>query len=113
MTRRWRQRETISTALGSYEVTLTGDVRGVNRTLASVATRMSWFVGAMLTALAVAWLVVEVGIIRRIAELTRRARAVSAEVRGEDGVRHFQRRRFARQDELGIPAVACTTCCSG
>lgn len=97
-------KETISTALGSYEVTLTGDVRGVNRTLASVATRMSWFVGAMLTALAVAWLVVEVGIIRRIAELTRRARAVSAEVRGEDGVRHFNVADLRGKDELGILA---------
>ncbi len=60
-------RDTISTALGSYEVTLTGDVRSVNRTLATVATRVSWFVGAMLLAIAAAWLVVEAGIVRRIA----------------------------------------------
>jgi signal transduction histidine kinase len=97
-------KDVVSTALGSYEVTLTGDVRGVNRALASVATRMSWFVGAMLTALAVAWLVVEVGIIRRIAELTRRARAVSAEVRSEDGVRHFNVADLRGKDELGILA---------
>ncbi len=97
-------KETISTALGSYDVTLTGDVRGVNRALASVATRMSWFVGAMLSAIAVAWLIVEAGIIRRIAELTRRARAVSQEVRGDEGVARFNVADLRGKDELGILA---------
>jgi len=100
-------KETISTALGSYEVTLTGDARGVNRALASVATRMSWFVGAMLGAIAIAWLVVEVGIIRRVAELTRRARAVSHEVRGADndsGIARFNVADLRGKDELGILA---------
>ena len=34
-------RDTIYTALGSYEVTLTGDVRSVNLALATVAARVS------------------------------------------------------------------------
>ncbi|WP_374349397.1 hypothetical protein, partial [Chitinimonas sp.] len=51
----------IATALGRYEFTLTGDVRGVNRRLAAVATRVSWFVGAMLLAIFIAWLVIEAG----------------------------------------------------
>lgn len=100
-------KETISTALGSYEVTLTGDARGVNRALASVATRMSWFVGAMLSAIAIAWLVVEVGIIRRVAELTRRARAVAHEVRSADndsGIARFNVADLRGKDELGILA---------
>ncbi len=97
-------RETISTALGSYEVTLTGDVRSVNLALASVATRVSWFVGAMLLAIATAWLVIEAGIIRRIAELTRRARSVSADVRGADGVVSFNVADLRGKDELGILA---------
>ncbi len=97
-------RETISTALGSYEVVLTGDVRSVNLALASVATRVSWFVGAMLLAIAAAWLVVEAGIIRRIAELTRRARSVSADVRGAEGVVSFNVADLRGKDELGILA---------
>ena len=97
-------REVISTALGSYEVTLIGDVRSVNLTLATVATRVSWFVGAMLLAIGTAWLVVEAGIIRRIAELTRRARSVSQDVRGADGVVSFDVADLRGKDELGILA---------
>ena len=97
-------RDTVSTALGSYELSLTGDVRSVNRALAAVATRVSWFVGAMLLAIGTAWLVVEAGIIRRIAELTKRARAVSADVRGADGVVNFNVADLRGKDELGILA---------
>ena len=97
-------RETISTPLGSYEVILTGDVRSVNRALATVATRVSWFVGAMLLAIGTAWLVVEAGIIRRIAELTKRARSVSADVKGAEGVVNFNVADLRSKDELGILA---------
>lgn len=96
--------DTVSTALGSYEVTLTGDVRSVNQALAAVATRVSWFVGAMLLAIGTAWLVVEAGIIRRIAELTKRARAVSQDVRGAEGVVSFDVADLRGKDELGILA---------
>ena len=97
-------RDSVSTALGNYEVTLTGDVRSVNRALAAVATRVSWFVGAMLLAIGTAWLVVEAGIIRRIAELTKRARSVSADVKGADGVVNFNVADLRSKDELGILA---------
>ena len=97
-------RDTISTALGTYEVTLTGDVRSVNRPLATVATRVSWFVGAMLLAIGTAWLVVEAGIIRRIAELTKRARSVSADVNDADGVVNFSVADLRSKDEPGILA---------
>ena len=42
--------------------------------------RLSWYLGAMLGAIALAWLVVEVGLIRRVTALTRRAAAVSYNV---------------------------------
>lgn len=44
----------------------TGHLRGVEQGLAAVATRLSWYLGAMLEAIALAWLVVEVGLIRRV-----------------------------------------------
>jgi signal transduction histidine kinase len=70
-------RETITTPTGSFDVRLAGDARGIDRGLGVIATRMSWYVGAMLGAIVLAWLVIEVGLIRRIAVLTRRAAAVS------------------------------------
>lgn len=47
-------REVIATAAGNYEVTLNGNVRSVEQALGIVATRMSWYVGAMLAAIALA-----------------------------------------------------------
>jgi signal transduction histidine kinase len=100
-------REIVSTAAGDYEVTLAGDARGIERALGVVATRVSWYVGAMLAAIVLAWLVIEVGLIRRITVLTRRAAAVSYNV--QEG--HIEQ-RLARidvsdlrgSDELGILA---------
>jgi len=76
--------ETIRTAAGSYELHGFGDERSANRGLAVVATRVSWFVVAMLAALALAWGAIEWTIIRRITMLTKRSRAVTAAV-VEDG----------------------------
>jgi signal transduction histidine kinase len=72
--------ETIRTAAGSYELHGFGDERSANRALALVATRVSWFVVAMLLALALAWGAIEWTIIRRITMLTKRSRAATAAV---------------------------------
>lgn len=68
--------DTIATPLGRYELTLTGDVRSVNRTLGRVAARVGWIVVAMLAAIVLAWVAIELRIVRRITLLTRRAAAV-------------------------------------
>jgi len=70
----------LDTPTGNYVVNFTGHLRGVEQGLAAVATRLSWYLGAMLGAIALAWLVVEVGLIRRVTALTRRAAAVSYNV---------------------------------
>jgi signal transduction histidine kinase len=101
-----QSRERVSTALGSYDVTLKGDVRGVNKALAAVATRMSWFVGAMLLAIVAAWLVIEIGLIRRITTLNKRARAVSKRVQGNKGLVDFDLSDLRGKDELGTLATA-------
>jgi signal transduction histidine kinase len=75
--------ETIRTAAGSYVLRGTGDERSADRTLAAVATRVSWFVAAMLAALGLAWGAIEWAIIRRIAMLATRSRAVTAAVADE------------------------------
>ncbi len=79
--------DTVATPSGDYRVLLHGDAgSAVNRTLSATATRVSWFVVAMLVAVVLAWLVIEAGMVRRIALLTRRARQLSRSVQGADAL---------------------------
>jgi signal transduction histidine kinase len=104
--------EIIRTAAGSYVLHGTGDERSADRTLAAVATRVSWFVGAMLAALALAWGAIEWTIIRRIAMLSTRSRAVTAAVVDEGGGDGARARwspldiaDLRGRDELGVLAA--------
>ena len=97
-------REVINTALGRYEIVLTGDLRSVNQALAAVATRLIWTVGAMLLAIGFAWAAIELSVIRRITLLTKRAAAVSAEVRTGDGLADLDLSDLRGRDELGVLA---------
>ena len=101
-------RETIVTPLGNFEVLLASDARGIDRGLGVIATRMSWYVAAMLGAIALGWLVIEVGLIRRIAVLTRRAAAVSYNVQmdasGHARIGQLDVSDLRGRDELGILA---------
>ena len=97
-------KQSISTSSGVYDLLLSGDVRSVNRSLGVVAARVSWFVGAMLLALFAAWLIIEVGIIRRIAVLTKRAANLSQVVKGSGGLERFDLSDLRGADELGILA---------
>jgi signal transduction histidine kinase len=101
-------RDVVTTPIGNYEVILSGDARGVERSLAAVATRMSWYVGAMLAAIVLAWLVIELGLIRRITVLTRRAAAVSRDVQGEridQSLARLDVSDLRGSDEMGILAT--------
>jgi signal transduction histidine kinase len=99
--------ETIRTAAGSYELHGFGDERSANRALALVATRVSWFVVAMLLALALAWGAIEWTIIRRITMLTKRSRAATAAVVADDQPGRWSTLDVAdlrSPDELGVLA---------
>ncbi|GGY86349.1 hypothetical protein GCM10011613_34320 [Cellvibrio zantedeschiae] len=98
-------REVITTPLNNYEIALTGDLRSVSKTLSVVATRVSWFVGAMLIALFLAWLLIEIRIIRRITILTKRADALSKTVMGAKGLERFDVNDLRNNDELGVLAT--------
>lgn len=95
----------VTTPLGNYRILLKGDARSVNKVLSAVATRVSWFVGAMLAAVALAWLVIEIGIIRRIAVLTRRTRGLSRTVHADSGLEAYDLADLRGSDELGILAA--------
>lgn len=99
--------ETVRTAVGDYSVTLSGSLRSVDHAISVVATRMSWFVAAMLGAIAVAWALIEVGLIRRIAVLTQRAAAISHNVQDAQADQRIGTVGLADlrgRDELGILA---------
>jgi two-component system, OmpR family, sensor kinase len=101
-------RETITTPTGSFDVRLSGDARGIDQGLGVIATRMAWYVAAMLGAIVIAWLVIEVGLIRRITVLTRRAAAVSHNVQrdaqGDARIGELDVADLRGKDELGILA---------
>lgn len=98
-------RDSIVTPLGRYELTLTGDVRTVNRALGQVAARVGWFVGAMLAAVGLTWAAIELRVIRRITLLTRRAAAVSHSVKGQPGgAITLEVTDLRGRDELGLLA---------
>jgi two-component system, OmpR family, sensor kinase len=97
----------INTAVGNFEATFTGDVRAVERSISIVATRMLWLVGAMLAAIGIAWLFIEIGLIRRVTQLAKRAAAVSYNVNApelENRLAAMDVRDLRGNDELGILA---------
>lgn len=98
--------DTVATPLGPYRLQLQGDARSVNRTLSATATRLSWLVGAMLGAIGLAWLVIEAGIVRRIARLTRRTRGLSRSMQGDGALEHYDLADLKGSDELGLLATA-------
>lgn len=100
-------RDLLETSTGTYAVDFVGNLHGVEMGLAAVATRLSWYLGAMLAAIGLAWLVIEVGLIRRVTALTRRAAAVSYNVQpGHTGPRlgDLEVSDLRGSDELGILA---------
>lgn len=97
-------RETIVIPSGRYDVTLAGDVRSVSKSLSVVASRLSWFVGAMLLALLMAWLAIEIGVISRIRVLIRRADSVAKTVKGTGAADEFDLSDLRGEDELGVLA---------
>ena len=95
----------VVTPLGNYRLHLRGDARSVNRTLSAVATRVSWFVGAMLAAIGLAWLAIEIGIVRRIGKLTRRTRGLSSSVHADGELERYELADLRGSDELGLLAT--------
>ncbi|HSW22419.1 MAG TPA: sensor histidine kinase, partial [Burkholderiaceae bacterium] len=100
-------RETLTTSSGRYQLSLSGELASVDRSLSATATRLSWFVGAMLAAIALAWLVIEVGLVRRVALLTKRAAALSYNMQDPQIDRRLGEldvSDMAGRDEMGILA---------
>jgi signal transduction histidine kinase len=100
-------REVVSTPAGRFEIELRGDLRALDRPLSATATRLAWPVGAMLAAIGLAWLIIEMGLIRRVATLTKRAAAVAYNVQApqaEARLGELDVSDLRGRDELGILA---------
>ncbi|MDR0776644.1 MAG: HAMP domain-containing histidine kinase [Azonexus sp.] len=96
--------DVVATPLGDYRILLRGDAeRVVNETLGATATRLAWFVGAVMVVIVLVWLVIEIGMIRRIALFTRRARQFSPWCE-ESEFLAFDFSDLEGSDELGILA---------
>jgi len=99
--------DTVLTPTGRYELRLSGDLRSLDRSLSATAARLSWLVGAMLAAIAAAWLIIELGLIRRVAVLTKRAAAVSynmQDTQADQRIGDLDVSDLRGPDELGILA---------
>nr|WP_297526019.1 HAMP domain-containing sensor histidine kinase [uncultured Roseateles sp.] len=97
----------VATPSGRYRLDLRGDLRSLDRQLALEARPLAWLAAAMLAAVALAWLMVELGLIRGIAVLTRRAAAVSynmQDARAEQRIGELDVADLRGRDELGILA---------
>lgn len=96
--------EIIRTPVGNYQATLSGNGRSIDRSLGVIATQLGWLAGAMLLATLLAWAVIEIGIVRRIAILTRRAAAVSKVMKSTGDIDQFELKDLRGNDELGVLA---------
>lgn len=100
--------DTIGTPAGRFALRLTGDARGVHQALGQVATRLVGFVAALLAAIMLTWVAIELRVIRRITLLTRRAAAVSQGMKQGDGstatALHLDVADLRGSDELGLLA---------
>jgi len=89
----------------SYRLELEGDQRATDRLLAASATRYTLSFGLLAGAIALAWLIVEIGLLRRMAQLTRRANALTQALQARpDELPPLDVADLKGRDELGILA---------
>jgi len=69
--------DTLKHSTGNYQVALQGNLASVYRELNVMAARVTWVVAIMLSAILIAWLLVEFSFLRRLTLLTKRAAKVS------------------------------------
>jgi signal transduction histidine kinase len=102
-----RERAVVDTALGRYELEMSGSAESVDQSLAVVATRLAGTIGGMLVAIGIVWIALELLVMRRITLLTARAAAVSAGLRNGPGGSAFAELDLSDlggRDELGVLA---------
>lgn len=88
-----------------YRLQLEGDLRAIDRLLSATATRYTLYFALLAGAIALAWLIVEIGLLRRMAQLTRRANALTQSLQAQpDQLPPLDVEDLRGRDELGILA---------
>lgn len=87
-----------------FDVKHSGNVSGIDVALAPVAERILAYSVGMFLAICIAWITIELGIVRYVARLTRRAAAVSSAVRNDGDLGRFEFADLRGRDEVGVLA---------
>ena len=92
--------QALATLPGGLQLRLQGDLARVDRQLAATASRYSIYFAALAGAIGLAWLIVEMGLLHRMALLTRRASALSVELqRAREHLRREQLRAHQEREQ--------------
>jgi signal transduction histidine kinase len=95
------RKETLLTSVGQYDVELSAQSQAIDRELAAVTSRVSWYLFAILGAIALTWLALELRIIRRVTILTARAAQVSKKIAEQSELTTLEIEDIKGKDELG------------
>jgi two-component system, OmpR family, sensor kinase len=95
------RKQTFQTAVGQYEVELSAQSQAIDRELAAVTSRVSWYLFAILGAIALTWLALELRIIRRVTTLTARAAQVTKKIAEQSEITALEIEDIKGRDELG------------
>jgi signal transduction histidine kinase len=95
------RKQTLKTSVGQYDVELSAQSQAIDRELAAVTSRVSWYLFAILGAIALTWLALELRIIRRVTTLTARAAQVTKKIAEQSEITALEIEDIKGRDELG------------
>ncbi len=95
------RKQTLQTSVGQYDVELSAQSQAIDRELAAVTSRVSWYLFAILGAIALTWLALELRIIRRVTTLTARAAQVTKKIAEQSEITALEIEDIKGRDELG------------
>jgi signal transduction histidine kinase len=95
------RKQILQTSVGQYDVELSAQSQAIDRELAAVTSRVSWYLFAILGAIALTWLALELRIIRRVTTLTARAAQVSKKISEQSEITALEIEDLKGRDELG------------
>jgi two-component system, OmpR family, sensor kinase len=95
------RKQSLQTSVGQYDVELSAQAQAIDRELAAVTSRVSWYLFAILGAIGLTWLALELRIIRRVTTLTSRAAQVTKSIAEHSEITALEIEDIKGSDELG------------
>jgi signal transduction histidine kinase len=103
------RKQSLQTSVGQYDVELSAQSQAIDRELAAVTSRVSWYLFAILGAIALTWLALELRIIRRVTTLTARAAQVTNKIAEQSEITELEIEDIKGRDELGSLSTSLQT----